>query len=158
MIAISSGFERLCGPGVALCRLHVRAALRSGPQNSPAASTCDDRAAPALVRFRRALRTAPGAPVWGRAPRWNTETDLTPPAAATLSRDPTRFGHQKIRGSPAGSVGFRLCDSGAVRPCFLQRFTGKGSQWGAIGVRVGIGCNPGSAAKVHSNEPTSDCG
>jgi hypothetical protein len=61
------------------------------PKNSPAASTCD-RAAPALVRFRYALHTALGAPVRGRAPRWNTKTDLTPPAAATLSRDPTRFG------------------------------------------------------------------
>ena len=51
----------------------------------------EPRATLALVRFRCLLHA--GAPVWGRAPRWNIKTDLTPPAAATLSRDPTRFGH-----------------------------------------------------------------
>lgn len=61
----------------------------SEPKNSPTAST-RNRAAPALVRFRCLLHA--GALAWGRAPRWNIETDLTPPAAATLSRDPTRFG------------------------------------------------------------------
>jgi hypothetical protein len=99
--------------------------------------------ATALVRFRRASHTAAAAaPVWGRAPRWNTETDLTPPAAATLSRDPTRFGRLKIRGSPGGSAGSRPYEFGAIRPCFFQRFTVKGSQWVAAGVRVAVWVQP----------------
>lgn len=107
----------------------------SKPKNSPTASTCDC-AIPALVRFR--CLSHAGAPVWGRAPRWNIKTDLTPPTAATLSRDPTRFGRQKIRGSPVGGTGSYLCEFGAVRPCFFQRFTVKGSRSGAAYVRVGI--------------------
>ena len=68
------------------------------PYRSLSASTCD-HATPALVYFRRASRVAllstdvrwpitciPGRPLWGRAPRWNIKTDLTPRAAATISR------------------------------------------------------------------------
>lgn len=68
------------------------------PYDSPSASTCD-HATPALVHFRRGSRVAllstdvrwpiaciPGRPLWGWAPRWNIKTDLTPRAAATISR------------------------------------------------------------------------
>ena len=68
------------------------------PYDSPSDSTCD-HATPALVHFRRASRIAllstdvrwpitciPGRPLWGRTPRWNIKTDLTPRAAATISR------------------------------------------------------------------------
>jgi hypothetical protein len=91
--------------------------------------------------------------VQGRALRWNTKTDLTPPAAATFSHGPTHFGYFKIHGSPSSSIGSRLCESGAVRPCFLQRFIVKGLQSEAACVRVGIGCNPRLAAKVYGREP-----
>jgi hypothetical protein len=74
------------------------------PKNPPTASTCG-RAASVLIHSWRASHmallpstgvywrpVAARAPVRGRAPRWNTETNLTPPTAATLSRDPMRVG------------------------------------------------------------------
>jgi hypothetical protein len=41
---------------------------------------------PAFDRRSVADRSHPGRPLWGRAPRWNIKTDLTPRAAATISR------------------------------------------------------------------------
>jgi hypothetical protein len=45
-----------------------------------------------------------GRPLWGRGPRWNIKTDLTPRAAATISRAQMGFRCQKIRVSPRSSV------------------------------------------------------
>jgi hypothetical protein len=103
---ISSGFKRLCGLGTALCRLHVcnwplslsmpLPTLRPTP-TSPDLKTllCRLYLRPRCAcacPFLAYIACGGGAPVWGRAPRWNVKPDLTPPAAATLSRDPTRFG------------------------------------------------------------------
>ena len=45
-----------------------------------------------------------GRPLWGRDPRWNIKTDLTPWAAATISRAQMGFRYPKIRVSPYSGV------------------------------------------------------
>jgi hypothetical protein len=67
-------------------------------------------------------------------------------------------GAQKYADRPAAALGPDRTDSGR-----FGRVSFKGSQskdhsgWRrALGLR--FGCNPGSAAKVHSNEPLPDCG
>ena len=89
--------------------IHASTCTLSDPDllktKTPSTASACGRAASALIHPWRASHmallpstgvhwrpVAAGAPVRGRAPRWNTETNLTPLAAATLSRDPTRFG------------------------------------------------------------------
>ena len=115
---------------------------RPEPHDSPPASTCD-HATPALVHFRRASRVAllstdvrwliactPGRPLWGRALRWNIKTDLTPRAAATISRARVGLRCRKIRASPRGGVASHPPGPGAYRPCFFQTIMVKQS-WSA---------------------------
>ena len=85
-----------------------------------------------------------GAGVGSHSPRFgNIEPDLTPPAAATVSRDGVGSGRWKIRGSPRGGAASHPRESGAVRPCFFQTTTVEQPQWAPAGLGLWIGCNPG---------------
>ena len=117
----------------------------SPPSSFPPSDSTYNRATPALVHFRRASRVAllstdvrwpiaciPGRPLWGRAPRWNIKTDLTPRAAATISRVRMGFRCCKIRASPRGGVASHPPEPGAYRPCFFQTIMVKQSWSGAL--------------------------
>jgi hypothetical protein len=70
----------------------------------------------------------PGRSLWGCPRVENTRTDLTPPAAATVSRDRVGLERREVRGSPRGGAVLCVCESGAVRPCFFQTTTVKRPQ------------------------------
>jgi hypothetical protein len=75
-----------------------------------------------------------------------TWTDLTPPAAAMVSRDRVGLERREIRGSPRGSAVLCACESGAVQPRFFLTTTVKRPQWARPALGLFSECNPGAAA------------
>lgn len=88
----------------------------------------------------------PGALSVGSPPRRNAWTDLTPPAAATVSRDRVGLERREMRGSPRGGAVSCACESGAVRPRFFQTTTVKRPQWARPALGLIFGRDPGAAA------------
>ena len=114
--------------------------LRLSVSGVPCAQLCYRRP---TFGGRRVRLLTPGALSVGSPPRRNAWTDLTPPAAATVSRDRVGLERREMCGSPRGGAVSCACESGAVRPRFF--FSNDHSQTTTVGaacIRVNFWARP----------------